>query len=116
MSLQNLSEQEQIRRASLEDLRKLGINPYPAEGYPVNAAASQIKEEFKDDDNSFGEVFLAGRIMSRRIMGAPLSLKSRMLPEGSRSIFSATPFARKRIKPCTIRCLKNCWISVISLA
>ena len=70
MSLQNLSEQEQIRRASLEELRKLGINPYPAEGYPVNAAASQIKEEFKDDDNAFGEVFLAGRIMSRRIMGS----------------------------------------------
>ncbi len=70
MSLQNLSEQEQIRRASLEELRKLGINPYPAEGYPVNAAASQIKEEFKDDNNAFGKVFLAGRIMSRRIMGS----------------------------------------------
>ncbi len=70
MSLQNLSEQEQIRRHSLEEIRKMGIEPYPAEGYPVNVTASKIKNEFRDDSTSFGEVYLAGRIMSRRIMGS----------------------------------------------
>ncbi len=69
MSLQNLSEQEQIRRKSLEEIRDLGIDPYPAEGYPVNVSASEIKKEFHDDRKLFEDIYLAGRIMSRRIMG-----------------------------------------------
>ncbi len=70
MSVQNLSEQEQIRRQSLQELRKLGIEPYPADGYPVNVNAAQIKDGFNDDQDDFGDVYLAGRIMSRRIMGS----------------------------------------------
>jgi len=65
-----LSEQELVRRNSLNELRKLGINPYPAEGYVVNVTASEIKEKFLADNTLFQEVSIAGRIMSRRIMGA----------------------------------------------
>lgn len=66
-----LSEQEQIRRNSLAELYKLGINPYPQAEYPVNANTKQILESFSDDDTTqFQEVSIAGRIMSRRIMGA----------------------------------------------
>lgn len=65
-----LSEQEQIRRKALEELNKLGINPYPPEMYPVNANANEIKEKYPNDDTLFQDVTIAGRIMSRRIMGA----------------------------------------------
>jgi lysyl-tRNA synthetase class 2 len=74
---QNLNEQEQIRRQSLEELRKLGINPYPAEEYPVNTSSKEIMDVFNpeagEDDKDhehFQNVCLAGRLMSRRIMGA----------------------------------------------
>ncbi|MFK5857264.1 MAG: lysine--tRNA ligase [Bacteroidota bacterium] len=65
-----LSEQEQIRRNALKELNKLGINAYPPEEYKVNAYAADIKNLFPTDNTLFQEVSLAGRIMSRRIMGA----------------------------------------------
>lgn len=65
-----LSEQEQIRRQALEELKKLGINPYPQAEYKVNAFAKDILEKFPGDNSLFQEVSIAGRIMSRRIMGA----------------------------------------------
>lgn len=65
-----LSEQELVRRNSLNELRKLGIDPYPAEGYKVNVTAQEIKDKFPQDNSLFQEVSIAGRIMSRRIMGA----------------------------------------------
>ncbi|MBC8320296.1 MAG: lysine--tRNA ligase [Bacteroidetes bacterium] len=65
-----LSEQEQIRRNALEELYKLGINAYPPEEYIVNAYADEIKRQFPADNSLFQDVSLAGRIMSRRIMGA----------------------------------------------
>lgn len=65
-----LSEQEIIRRNSLKELRKLGIEPYPAAQYPVNVTAAEIHENFPKDNSLYQEVSLAGRIMSRRIMGA----------------------------------------------
>jgi lysyl-tRNA synthetase, class II len=65
----SLSEQEQIRRQALEELRKLGINPYPAAEYKTSAFADYILENFDPEKNNFPEVCLAGRIMSRRIMG-----------------------------------------------
>ncbi len=64
----DLSEQEIIRRQSLNELRKLGIEPYPAELYEVNAYSTDIKNEFKDDGEK-RQVSIAGRLMSRRIMG-----------------------------------------------
>ena len=69
MSVQHLSEQEQIRRKSLEELRSMGINPYPAELYPVDTYSNQIREEFDPEKGNFKQVCLAGRVMSRRIMG-----------------------------------------------
>ena len=65
-----LSEQEQIRRNSLNELRKLGIDPYPAAEYKVNTTASDIKSNFPNDQTLYQEISFAGRIMSRRIMGA----------------------------------------------
>jgi lysyl-tRNA synthetase class 2 len=68
MSVQELSDQELFRRKSLDDLRSMGINPYPAETYEVTAYSTEIKDNFKDD-GARREVRIAGRIMSRRIMG-----------------------------------------------
>ncbi len=65
-----LSEQEQIRRSSLEELYKLGIDPYPPESFDVNTNAAEIHSGFESNPQTFEEVQLAGRIMSRRIMGA----------------------------------------------
>src|SRR6267143_899404 len=62
-----LSEQEIIRRQSLEELIKLGINPYPAELFEVNVSAAEIHEQYPQKE--YPDVSLAGRIMSRRIMG-----------------------------------------------
>ena len=64
------SEQEQIRRNSLAELKKLGINPYPAALYEVNCNSAEILEKFPNDNTLFQQVSIAGRIMSRRIMGA----------------------------------------------
>jgi lysyl-tRNA synthetase, class II len=69
MSINNLSEQEQIRRDSLIELRKLGIDPYPAAEYKTNAFAQDILHNYTPEKGNYGEVCLAGRIMSRRIMG-----------------------------------------------
>ncbi|HKK43549.1 MAG TPA: lysine--tRNA ligase [Bacteroidales bacterium] len=69
MSTTNLSEQEQIRRASLEELRKIGIEPYPAAEYKTNVFAKEIHENYSAEKDNFQNVCLAGRIMSRRIMG-----------------------------------------------
>ena len=65
-----LSEQEIIRRESLAKLRELGIEPYPAPLYPVNTSTKEILEGYDPEKGNFNEVCIAGRIMSRRIMGA----------------------------------------------
>ena len=65
-----LSEQEQFRRQALQELTDLGIDPYPAEGFEVNARAMDIQERFPGDSSLFQDVQLAGRIMTRRIMGS----------------------------------------------
>ena len=67
-NLLELSEQEIVRRGSLEEMRNRGIDPYPAAEFPVNAHTAEIKESFCDDAPR-REVAIAGRIMSRRIMG-----------------------------------------------
>ena len=70
MSNIEYSEQEQLRRESLSKLRELGIEPYPAPLYPVNATAQSIKEQYDPEKENLTDVCIAGRIMSRRIMGA----------------------------------------------
>ena len=69
MNILELSEQEIQRRTSLEELRTLGINPYPADEYPVNAYSDDIKSQFSDDEAEPRQVTIAGRLMSRRVMG-----------------------------------------------
>ncbi|MCQ2179348.1 MAG: lysine--tRNA ligase [Bacteroidales bacterium] len=64
------SEQELIRRESLGKLRELGIEPYPAAEYPVSASTAEIAAEYDPEKGNFQEVCIAGRLMSRRIMGA----------------------------------------------
>ena len=67
MNVLELSEQEIGRRESLQELRNMGIDPYPAAEFPTNAFSTDIKAEFKEEDNR--EVVIAGRMMSRRVMG-----------------------------------------------
>ncbi len=69
MQHHELSEQERIRREALAELRSLGIDPYPAEGFDVNTFSTEILEKFESDPAAFEQVSLSGRIMSRRIMG-----------------------------------------------
>lgn len=68
--MQKLSEQEQIRREALQELRKLGIDPYPASTFEVNSTAAEILKNFPQDNSLYQDIQLAGRIMSRRIMGS----------------------------------------------
>lgn len=64
-----LSEQEQIRRNSLSELKKLGIDPYPAAEFKTNIFSDEILSHFDDKKNNLKDVVVAGRIMTRRIMG-----------------------------------------------
>ena len=68
MNILELSEQEIGRRQSLQELRSFGIDPYPAAAYPTNAFSTDIRSEFSDDAAP-REVSIAGRMMSRRVMG-----------------------------------------------
>lgn len=67
---QEISEQEAIRRNSLKELEALGINPYPAEAYKVNITTKEIHENYPNDNTLYQDISIAGRIMTRRIMGA----------------------------------------------
>ncbi|NPA44384.1 MAG: lysine--tRNA ligase [Chlorobi bacterium] len=69
MSYTELSEQEKVRRESLQKLIDLGINPYPAEKYDITAYSQEIKDNFSEEKNNYQDVSIAGRIMTRRIMG-----------------------------------------------
>ena len=74
MNILELSEQEILRRQSLDGLRKLGIDPYPAAEFPTNAFSTEIVENFSDDAEP-REVCIAGRMMSRNIMGKASFIK-----------------------------------------
>ena len=65
-----LSEQEVFRRQNLQALKDMGINPYPAQEYPVNAYSTDIVAEFKDEDETQREVCIAGRLAARLAVGA----------------------------------------------
>ena len=69
MSNLELSEQEIIRRNSLQKLRDLGINPYPANEFKINTSTKHILEQFDPETNNFQDVTIAGRLMNQRIMG-----------------------------------------------
>ena len=65
-----LSEQELIRRKARKDLMDMNIDPYPPELFEITTTSREIKEKFKDESASFNNISIAGRIMSRRIMGS----------------------------------------------
>ncbi|MDR1054287.1 MAG: lysine--tRNA ligase [Prevotellaceae bacterium] len=65
-----LSEQEIIRRESLKELERLGINPYPADEFEVNTNTEEIHKNYKAEEKNFQDISIAGRIMARRIMGS----------------------------------------------
>ncbi|RLD45937.1 MAG: lysine--tRNA ligase [Bacteroidetes bacterium] len=67
--MNELSEQEVVRRNSLQELYKLGINPFPPEAFEVNANSEEIKNNFDPEAENYQDVVIAGRIMTRRIMG-----------------------------------------------
>lgn len=66
---QPLSEQEVVRRENLQKIIDLGIDPFPSQEFDVNVKAKEITENFKEGDKSYQEVSIAGRLMSRRVMG-----------------------------------------------
>ena len=69
LDVNKLSEQEVIRRESLEKLRELGVDPYPAAKFEISCMSDEILANYSEEDNNYQDVSLAGRIMSRRIMG-----------------------------------------------
>ena len=105
----NLSEQEQVRRTSLEEIRKLGINPYPAAQYPVNISTAEIHKRFDAEQKEIPDVCVAGRIMSRRIMGNA-SFGEIMDSSGRIQIYvKRDEVCRKKIRPSIILFLKSFW-------
>ena len=68
-SMSELSEQQVIRRQALDDIRALGLNPYPAEEVVVNTSAAEIKSSFDPESETTWDVSIAGRLMMKRIMG-----------------------------------------------
>ena len=69
LQVEKYNEQEQVRRSSLKELIALGVNPYPAEEYKINNYSTKIKQEFSNNENKLQEVSIAGRLMTKRIMG-----------------------------------------------
>ena len=68
--MQLLSEQELERRKDREELYSLGINPYPAESFVINANAADIHTNYENNKTDYKDISIAGRLMSRRIMGS----------------------------------------------
>jgi lysyl-tRNA synthetase class 2 len=68
--MQVLSEQEIERRKDREELMQLGINPYPAESFPINVTAEDIHRNYENRKTDYKDISIAGRLMSRRIMGS----------------------------------------------
>jgi lysyl-tRNA synthetase, class II len=69
MSQFELSEQEQFRRNALEEIKKMGIDPFPAEAFSINVNTVEIKAQYDAERNNYSDISLAGRLMSKRIMG-----------------------------------------------
>ncbi len=70
MEFTEFNEQEIIRRESLSAMREVGVEPYPAEAYEVNITTQEIKDKYNADEKNLQDISIAGRIMTRRIMGA----------------------------------------------
>ena len=114
MNILELSEQEIGRRQSLQELRSMGIDPYPAAEFPTNAFSTEIKENFKDDEER--EVTIAGRMMSRRVMGKASFAELQDSKVEFRFISLATTFVQARIRTYIIMYLSDCSILATLLA
>ncbi len=101
-----LSEQEIIRRQSLDELRQVGVEPYPAAKYEVNAWSTDIKSEFTDEEDR-RHVSIAGRIMTRRIMGKASFIELMDPKDAFRYISHATTSAREKIRIFITSYLRN---------
>jgi lysyl-tRNA synthetase class II len=101
------SEQEQIRIAKLEQLRALGVDPYPAAAFQTTDDSTSVKKDFAEGKN----VTLAGRLMSRRIQGKASFAEL----QDANCILTGISFVQKKTKLSTTRCIKNFWTSGILL-
>lgn len=102
MNVLELSEQEIIRRNSLNEMRAMGIDPYPAAEYVTNAFSTDIKAEFKEDETEPRKVSVAGRMMSRRVMGKASLSNYKTQKAVFRYISPAMISARMKIRIYTI--------------
>ena len=115
MNVLELSEQEIGRRQSLQELRDMGIDPYPAAEYPTNAFSTGIKDEFKDDDEP-REVCIAGRMMSRRVMGKASFVELQDSKGRIQVYVTRDDICPGETRIYIIRCSSDCLTSVTSLA
>lgn len=113
MNILELSEQEIVRRQSLQTLREMGIDPYPAAEFPTNAFSTDIKAEFKDEDEP-RQVVIAGRMMGRRVMGKASFAELQDSKGRIRFTSPATRFVQTRTRTFTIQYSRSFSISVIS--
>jgi lysyl-tRNA synthetase class II len=117
MSIQQMSEQEQLRREKLAELIMMGIEPYPAALYPVSHDSAYIKKNYSEDrKEEFADVCVAGRIMSVRDMGKQILPSSRILMGKYNYTSKEMTSVPETIKACLILSGKNYWISATSLA
>ena len=109
-----LSEQEQLRRQSLAALRELGINPYPAARFDVTATARGILDGYDEATGNFADVRIAGRIMSRRIMGSVSFFELQDHTGRIQVYIRRDDICPKAIRRSTTRSSKNCSTSATS--
>ena len=98
-----MTEQEKIRREKLEELKRLGINPYPAKLFPVDSFSVDLLENFNENS----KVVIAGRIMSRRIQGNASFAEIQDSKGGSRFILTEMRFAVEMIRLSIIQFIKS---------
>lgn len=103
-----LSEQEVFRRQNLQALKDMGINPYPAQEYPVNAYSTDIVTEFKDEDETQREVCIAGRMMSRRVMGKASFIELKDSKGRIQVYVTRDDICRRKTRTSITWCSRNC--------
>ena len=111
----NLSEQELLRREKLIELKRIGINPYPAELFPVSHTSTDAREKYTNnvEDESIKNVKIAGRIMSVRDMGKACFAVIQDSVARIQVYVRRDDICPMTIKPCTMWFLKNYWILAI---
>lgn len=110
---QELSEQEEQRRHTLQKIREMGIEPYPAQAFEVTHLAESIKAEFVEHQT----VKIAGRMMSQRIMGKASFAELQDSSGRIKCILTAMNYALTRIKHCIMKYSKSYWtLAILSVS